>query len=141
VLELLLVVALIVTTASISIPSYTKALEKARTTRAIGDIKNISTTISLAELQTGQYPDSLADVGLAGLRDPWGQPYEYLRLMGTKNHGKCRKDKKLNPINSDFDLYSVGPDGSSSSPLTAKQSRDDVVRGNNGGFVGVAADY
>ena len=39
------------------------------------------------------------------------------------------------------DLYSVGRDGKSASPLTAKDSLDDIVRGNNGAFVGLAADY
>ena len=45
------------------------------------------------------------------------------------------------PINSDFDLYSMGPDGESSPPLTAKSSRDDIVRANNGNFIGTAQGY
>jgi general secretion pathway protein G len=45
------------------------------------------------------------------------------------------------PINSDFDLYSVGRDGQSAPALTAKVSQDDIVRANNGGFVGLASDY
>ena len=45
------------------------------------------------------------------------------------------------PLNSDFDLYSMGPDGQTATPLTAKASRDDIVRANNGGFIGVASDY
>jgi general secretion pathway protein G len=45
------------------------------------------------------------------------------------------------PINTDFDLYSMGPDGRSAPPLTASDSRDDIVRANNGRFVGIAADY
>ncbi len=45
------------------------------------------------------------------------------------------------PINSDFDLYSMGPDGRSVSPLTSSLSRDDIVRANNGRFVGTAASY
>jgi len=45
------------------------------------------------------------------------------------------------PINSDYDLYSKGPDGLSLKPLTAAPSRDDIVRANNGSFIGIAADY
>jgi general secretion pathway protein G len=45
------------------------------------------------------------------------------------------------PINSDYDLYSVGKDGVSSGPLTAGPSRDDVIRANDGGFFGLARDY
>jgi general secretion pathway protein G len=35
----------------------------------------------------------------------------------------------------------MGKDGQSVPPLTAALSRDDVVRGNDGGFVGLARDY
>jgi general secretion pathway protein G len=35
----------------------------------------------------------------------------------------------------------MGPDGRTAPPLTARYSRDDIVRANNGAFVGVAADY
>jgi general secretion pathway protein G len=52
-----------------------------------------------------------------------------------------RKDRNLVPINSDYDLYSMGPDGESMPPLTAARSRDDIVRANNGGFVGTAEAY
>ena len=52
-----------------------------------------------------------------------------------------RKDKNLVPINTDFDLYSLGKDGLSAGPLTAKDSRDDIVRANNGAFIGRAEDY
>ena len=52
-----------------------------------------------------------------------------------------RKDKKLVPLNSDYDLYSMGPDGESKPPLTAKASKDDIVRANDGEFVGLAERY
>ncbi len=45
------------------------------------------------------------------------------------------------PINSDYDLYSKGPDGASQGPLTAKASRDDIIRANNGRFIGPVALY
>jgi hypothetical protein len=51
------------------------------------------------------------------------------------------KDKSLHPLNSDYDLYSMGPDGQSQTPLTAKASRDDIIRANNGGFIGVVEDH
>jgi general secretion pathway protein G len=60
---------------------------------------------------------------------------------GGNAGGKCRKDKSLHPINSDYDLYSMGEDGKSQDPLTAKVSRDDIVRASNGGFIGLAANY
>jgi general secretion pathway protein G len=59
----------------------------------------------------------------------------------VKGKGPLRKDGKLNPLNTDYDLYSVGADGLSAGPLTAMQSRDDIVRANNGAFVGLGEDY
>ena len=55
--------------------------------------------------------------------------------------GQLRKDKNLVPINTDYDLYSKGPDGKSVTPLTANSSRDDIIRANNGAYVGEAEDY
>ena len=79
---------------------------------------------------------------MGGLLDPWTHPYQYLRINGANIKGSSlRKDKSLVPVNTDFDLYSMGKDGASVSPFTAKQSRDDIVRANNGKFVGLAADY
>ena len=45
------------------------------------------------------------------------------------------------PINSDYDLYSVGPDGDSSPQLHNAVSRDDVIRARDGAFVGLAEDF
>jgi general secretion pathway protein G len=77
------------------------------------------------------------------LKDPWGNPYQYLSFETVKGNdkGKFRKDRNLVPINSDYDLYSMGPDGKSSGPLTAAASRDDIIRAGNGSFVGIAEDY
>jgi general secretion pathway protein G len=52
-----------------------------------------------------------------------------------------RKDRFLVPLNTDFDLYSVGRDGESVPPLSAAKSRDDVVRAANGAFIGLASKF
>jgi general secretion pathway protein G len=82
----------------------------------------------------------LADEGKFGpaklaASDPWGNTYQYLNIEDgdTKGKGNLPKDKNLLPINSDFDLYSNVPDDQSVAPLTAKASRDDIVRVNDGG--------
>jgi general secretion pathway protein G len=89
-------------------------------------------------------PDSLADVGYDGLRDPWGRPYVYLKILGSTDPGhsaKQRKDHSLVPVNSDYDLYSMGPDGESKAPFTAKASRDDIVRASDGAFIGPVSEF
>jgi len=60
---------------------------------------------------------------------------------GCITQGQARKDRRLVPINPDFDLYSFGKDGQSAAPLTALNSLDDVVRGSGGGYVGLARLY
>ena len=55
--------------------------------------------------------------------------------------GQARKDRFLVPINSDYDLYSMGPDGGSVPPLTAALSRDDIIRANNGDYFGLASGF
>ena len=45
------------------------------------------------------------------------------------------------PLNSEYDLYSKGKDGASAPALTAAASKDDIVRANDGGFVGLAINY
>mgnify|MGYP003396753916 CR=1 FL=1 len=60
---------------------------------------------------------------------------------GNASKGKPRKERFLHPINSDYDLYSMGKDGESVEPLTAKKSHDDVIRANDGSFVGLAVEF
>jgi len=55
--------------------------------------------------------------------------------------GDARKDRFLVPINSDFDLYSVGPDGKTQAPLSNPDSLDDVIRAADGGFYGLAENF
>jgi general secretion pathway protein G len=138
----MIAVMIIAVLAAIAIPSYLESVNTARIVSAMGDIKQMSTDIMVWSLgNNGAFPESLDDVGFDGRLDPWGNPYEYLNMTDIKNHGKCRKDKNLVPLNSDYDLYSKGRDGQSVSPLTAKASRDDVVRASNGGFIGIAENY
>jgi general secretion pathway protein G len=86
-------------------------------------------------------PDSLTDINYANYLDPYGNPYQYLNIQTSKGKGKCRKDKFVVPINTDYDLYSMGKDGQSQSPLTAKDSRDDIIRANDGAYIGPAYGY
>ena len=55
--------------------------------------------------------------------------------------GKPRKDGKLKPMNSDFDLYSKGRDGLTKEKLDDKESVDDVVRVFDGQFINLASKF
>jgi general secretion pathway protein G len=52
-----------------------------------------------------------------------------------------RKDRNLNPINTQYDLYSVGADGQTRLPLQAPVSQDDVILASDGNYVGLAASF
>ncbi len=141
--EMLIVVAIIGIVAALAVPRYVHMLHSAKITVAEGDIRQISSAIDVYRSTMGIYPDSLEEVGLGDKADPWGRSYQYRDLTADKQKAKghARKDKNLVPINSDYDLYSVGEDGKSSPPLTANPSHDDIIRANNGGFIGLATDY
>ena len=142
-IELLIALAVISVLAMIAIPSYSSYRDKVDNADAAADLTTIDQAIERYYTEYNHYPDSLADVRLDNLQDPWKHPYYYLRINGAGLKGKAalRKDKNLVPINTDYDLYSSGKDGATIAPLTAKTSRDDIVRANNGKYIGLAADY
>lgn len=141
VVELLVAIAVVAVLAAIAPPSYQGYIDRAKQKQMEGDMREIEVALQrYADDNKGNYPASLAQVGKDGLRDAWNRPFQYLNLA-TAPPGHARKDKNLVPLNTDFDLYSLGKDGASQPPLTANASRDDFIRANNGRFIGPAADY
>ncbi len=153
-IEMLIVIAIIGTVLAIALPVLQAVVDQARVARAIGDIGAVQTDIATYEAGGKGLPESLATIGRASLVDPWGNSYQYLNFElatsgggGAKGRGKggspagARKDRFLVPINSTYDLYSMGKDGNTVPPLTAANSKDDIVRANDGGFIGLAVKY
>jgi general secretion pathway protein G len=140
-LELMFAVIVVGILSAVAIPSYNFAMDRSRTNKAIGDMGQIQLRISQFDLAQGRLPTSLAEIGQDGLLDPWGNGYVYLDMTGLRSRGAVRKDRRLVPINSDYDLYSKGKDGQSRAPLTAPVSTDDIIRAGNGSFIGKAEDF
>jgi len=142
--ELVIAVLIVGILAAIAVPSYLKYLEKNKEATAISDINIIASRLAGLTME-GALPTNLATINFGNvlpLIDPWGNPYQYLPLFGhPENLNDARKDHNLHPINSDFDLYSMGPDGESNKPLQNAKSRDDIIRANDGAFVGKASTY
>lgn len=143
IIELLVAIAVAAALVAVAVPSYESHRNKALVAQAASDIKSLDVLITQYHADNMRFPDSLADIGKGGMLDPWKNPYRYLKLspLSPSASGKMRKDKNLVPINSDFDLYSMGKDSVSLPPLTAASSRDDIVRGSNGRYVGLASEY
>jgi general secretion pathway protein G len=140
-IELMLVLAMVAVLAAVALPMYESYRERVRQSLAIQDITVLQVVIKRYATDSGSYPASLAVVGNGGKLDPWGRPYVYQELISVGSISKARKDRKFNPINSDFDLYSLGRDGASRQQLTNKLSLDDIVRANDGKYVGLASGY
>ena len=146
--ELLIFIVILGALAAIAVPNYLLYREKALVVAAISELRIIDEAIAVYHSDNGFLPESLSVLRTEYI-DPWGRPYQYLNIQdaekgkkgGGPTKGKPRKDHFLVPVNSDYDLYSVGSDGESVAPFTASKSQDDVVRANNGAFYGLAEDF
>ncbi len=127
--ELVVVSALIGTLSMIMVPRFFGYAERVRVTQVLTDLREMDVDISQYVMDYNNLPTDLTEIGYGSLRDPWGNPYRYLNIDagGPGVNGKRRKDHFMVPVNSDYDLYSMGPDGDSKPPFTAKASRDDIV--------------
>jgi general secretion pathway protein G len=143
-IELLVAIAIIGTLGAIGVPTYNGYIDKARNATAAADIRDIELRIVSFRAERGRPPNTLAEAGLPTRLDPWGRPYEYTRIEGLSKHdmdAKCRWNKFEKPLNTDFDLYSMGKDGQTKPKTTHKDSFDDIIRANNGAFVGLASEH
>ncbi len=138
--ELIVGLLLIAVLTAVAMPFYKGYKERARVSQAITDIAAISLAVDNYRIDNRAYPASLADIGLAGRLDPWGNPYVYYNIDAS-GKGGARKDHALNPLNTDFDIYSVGADGQTKPQITQKDSLDDVIRASNGAFLGLASAF
>lgn len=142
-LELMMAAAVVCLLMGIAVPTYRGIVEKQTVNQAVRDLVSIAAALEKYRTLHFELPDSLDELSGVPRTDPWGYQYRFLNFQSdVKNiKGKIRKDHNLHPLNSEFDLYSVGPDGRSVPPLTGKPSRDDVIWARDGSFVGLASDY
>ena len=140
IMELMLVTLLVGVLVSIAVASYQSYRDRVREHQAAEEIAAMSAQISRIQLERRDLPDTLAEAGFGGRLDPWGRPYVYYNVEAN-GRGGARKDRRLNPLNTDFDLYSLGKDGKSKPQISQKDSLDDIIRAGNGRFVGRAENY
>lgn len=140
--ELLVAITVLAALVAIAMPRFESYRNQSRVSQAIGDLRTLDNRINSFKLSNEVWPSSLSQVPQGNMLDPWGHSYQYLPIEGNINaKGHERKDKNLVPINSDFDLYSMGADGKTAAPLTSKNSQDDIVRANDGRYYGLGSNY
>jgi general secretion pathway protein G len=142
--EILIVIAILGILASIAIVIYQDYKTKAKNSAAIAQVGNLQGALVNYRAENGTYPDDLSQIHGGQQLDPWQRPFEYLKIEGADKkdwHGACRRDRNLNPLNTDFDLYSMGADGQTAKQVNNKTSLDDILRANNGSFVGLGVDF
>ena len=139
-IEMLFVLIIIGTIMSITTPRLSGLIKHARDAGAVGDLDAIHTDIVGYIAEHDSLPPSLAVIGWGGGRDPWNQPYMYLNFGGSIPGG-ARVDQFGVPLNTGFDLYSLGKDGSSSPSIMTGASQDDILLGDDGSFIGLATRY
>lgn len=142
VLELVFVVAIAAIFATLAMGQYNQYVDSARGRAATGEIVMMSTEVErYRSSHDGANPGTLADMRRDGMLDPWDRPYVYTNLATAKGKGSARKDRRLNPLNSDYDLFSTGKDGVFKPQISQKDSLDDIIRARDGAFVGRASEF
>ena len=151
ILEMVIIISIIGILVSIAAPTYTEYVEKARVQKSIADLRRISLIIEKYRKDKGFFPVSLDDAGCSNDLDPWGNQYQYLNTDEVLKEEKkaeekqrceeCRRDKFERPVNTDFDLYSMGKNGETRLNIDHRQSRDDIIRAADGGYFGLAEAY
>lgn len=139
-LELMMSVAVVSLLFTIGLPTYRGIVRQQSVNQCVRDLVTIAGELEKYRTMHFELPDDLDELDGVPRIDPWGFDYRFLNFQSAIK-GKIRKDHNLHPLNSEFDLYSIGPDGKSVAPLTARASRDDVIWARDGSFVGVAEDY
>jgi len=137
--EILIATTLLAVGADAVVGGISSQLEQARIERAKQEITQIQNAIDAYRVRHHELPASLQDLGSAVSLDPWGRPFEYVNFDASGTVGQRTYDGL--PINSEYDLYSRGPDGHTEANLRTETAHDDIVRGRDGSFVGSGADF
>ena len=62
-------------------------------------------------------------------------------FSGVATETTRRRDRYLFPLNTDYDLFSLGSDHQTAASLSEATGLHDVIRANTGGFFGLASEY
>ena len=142
--ELIVVITIVGILSTIGLGVYRHFIDKARNTRAVAEIRMYEKEIMNFLNDTERLPDALTELGFRVTRDPWKNSYQFINFdsAGADDKRRTKGAKgKGSPLNTDYDLYSMGKDGLSAPVLTDDVSKDDIIRADDGGYTGLASGY
>jgi prepilin-type N-terminal cleavage/methylation domain-containing protein len=144
-IELLVVVAIVGILASLAMAGYTEFTGKAKIARATEEIRGIEKQIFAYATDQNHptIPATLDEIGRQYLKDPWGNNYVYAVAppSGSPQPRYFSTDTETPPLNSDFYLYSKGPNGTSADSIIDNDSLDDIIRASDGAFCALSSKY
>ena len=152
IIEIMLALAILSILMTIALPRYWDRQDEMDRLECKRKIVMLSQRLETYNAFNYGYPEYLTDIGFTE-KDPWGNDYQYLNLDDVdpksgkiKTGGKgpkpsARKKKNLKPLNTDYDLFCMGPDGDYKPNVSAKASLDDVIRADDGAFIDLAENY
>jgi general secretion pathway protein G len=142
IVELMVAATVAAALMAIALPKFASYRLQAQIAQAVSDVRSVDLAIQIYRRQNNALPNTLSELGAPIKPDPWGRPYEYLKIEGDVIAlTMAKKDLFHVPLNSDYDLYSRGVDGATSSIIVLPASQDDIIRANKGGYVGLSSDY
>ncbi len=135
--ELLSVITILAILAAVGFNIYRSYLQQANNAVAVGDVVMLEREIlNFGVGNTVLIPPDLDAINFAGYLDPWGRPYVYQPDLTI-----APRTKAGNPINTYYDLYSIGKDGLTAQDLNDPLSQDDIISAGDGRYKGVADQY
>jgi len=118
-------------------PGY---IARAYMAASMADLMEINLKLESFDLSHRRLPTDLSELGIDTI-DPWGNPYVFLNFDGINGNGPKRKFHSAVPVNTYFDVYSMGADGKTSTPFTSQPGADDIVMAGDGTYFGMACNY
>ena len=156
-IEIAIVLAIVAILSTLAVTAYTRYIDQSRVKLTIRNIRILEQAIKTFELENMRLPNNVNELGPVALldekgrtvtqsppfSDPWGHGYRYTNIRNDNPpaYPNARRDRGNKPLSIDFDLYSMGANGITAKPVASVEGGDDIVRANNGAYVGLGAMY
>ena len=107
----------------------------------VGGWAGLSAQRGLTASITSALPRTPTDTEVADLTSVIASTPTFSIFTSVPTEATRRRDRYMYPLNTDYDLFSLGPNGRTAVSLGESVGQDDVIRAHNGGFFGLASEY